>query len=700
MSEDIERVKAALLAIDPVHMYLHSEEITRSHPNPQTGEIREKNGYETWRDIGYALKSAGLPYELFDEFSSRDESNYNPEKNKELWDRSFKEEGRSPDRSVTISTLFWWAKQYGFTDLKPADPFAGVLTEDQKRDDLIKYLKTLFMPGEYVALSLSSKWNERKGDYDPWYREKKPVLLDDLITDIEFSESVDDLLKYNHKAGAWVCLNPVDGKGGTDDNVTCFRHILIESDKDKPEKFINAVKALRLPVSTLTYSAGKSVHATVKIKASTRAEAESCFNLISKILREDYGITVDPANKNPSRLTRLPSVQRGEKWQKLLETNIGFPTWDEWKEWYESEKDIDLPAVIHFTRYQTEPLPELPEPIIDGVLRKGHKMIITGASKMGKSWLMINLMISIAEGLPWLGFPTKQGKVLYINLEIDQASFENRVSNTYDRMFIPDGERHYENVDLLCLRGQAKPMDELLPSLNRIIRNGKYALVIVDPIYKVITGDENNASDMAYFCNQFDKICELGCSVAYVHHHSKGASNYKDAMNRGSGSGVFARDADALIDFSALSLMKEGEIISNEYDIFAKAYRAEFTLREFKTPEPINVWFENCNFRIDEGLAGCALVGSQQGNRDKSPNNEKHAKRKETLDMAYDSAEKQNGLARLEDIAKIAKVTEKTIRTWANDRPQEYFINNGLVGKSTTTQGELGKENGKTPFTP
>ena len=47
--------------------------------------------------------------------------------------------------------------------------------------------------------------------------------------------------------------------------------------------------------------------------------------------------------------------------------------------------------------------------------------------------------------------------------------------------------------------------------------------IIIDPIYKVITGDENNASDMGAFCNQFDKICtDTGCSVIYCHHHSKG----------------------------------------------------------------------------------------------------------------------------------------------------------------------------------
>ena len=53
------------------------------------------------------------------------------------------------------------------------------------------------------------------------------------------------------------------------------------------------------------------------------------------------------------------------------------------------------------------------------------------------------------------------------------------------------------------------------------------------------------------FCNQFDKVCtELGCAVIYCHHHSKGGQGGKKSMDRASGSGVFARDPDALLDLT------------------------------------------------------------------------------------------------------------------------------------------------------
>ena len=94
------------------------------------------------------------------------------------------------------------------------------------------------------------------------------------------------------------------------------------------------------------------------------------------------------------------------------------------------------------------------------------------------------------------------------------------------------------NIDIWNLRGKSVPMDQLAPKLIRRAAKKNYIAIIIDPIYKVITGDENSADQMANFCNQFDKVCtELGCAVIYCHHHSKGAQGGKRSMDRASGSG-------------------------------------------------------------------------------------------------------------------------------------------------------------------
>ena len=51
------------------------------------------------------------------------------------------------------------------------------------------------------------------------------------------------------------------------------------------------------------------------------------------------GIDVDTQNKNPSRLSRMPGVERNGKKQFLVDTNIGKQSWNEWYEWIEGIND-------------------------------------------------------------------------------------------------------------------------------------------------------------------------------------------------------------------------------------------------------------------------------------------------------------------------------------------------------------------------
>ena len=198
-------------------------------------------------------------------------------------------------------------------------------------------------------------------------------------------------------------------------------------------------------------------------------------------------------------------------------------------------------------------LPELAPPLIDGVLRQGHKMLVAGPSKAGKSFALIELCCAIAEGREWLGFKCTQGKIMYVNLELDRASCLHRFKDVYTTLGWAAKNLH--NIDVWNLRGKSIPMDKLAPKLIRRAAKKNYIAIVIDPIYKIITGDENSADQMAHFCNQFDKVCtELGCAVIYCHHHSKGAQGGKRSMDRASGSGVFARDPDALLDLIELDI--------------------------------------------------------------------------------------------------------------------------------------------------
>ena len=147
-------------------------------------------------------------------------------------------------------------------------------------------------------------------------------------------------------------------------------------------------------------------------------------------------------------------------------------------------------------------------------------MIVSGSSKAGKSVLLMELAISLACGGLWLNFKCKSSKVLYVNLEIDPASCINRFKTIMDAKGID--YKYADNIAIWNLRGHAIPMDKLVSKLIRRVKNQNYSAVIIDPIYKVITGDENKASDMGQFCITSTYLLR-NRSVGYLlHHHSKG----------------------------------------------------------------------------------------------------------------------------------------------------------------------------------
>ena len=101
-------------------------------------------------------------------------------------------------------------------------------------------------------------------------------------------------------------------------------------------------------------------------------------------------------------------------------------------DWFDDEElDSDgLPEPVDCGVFLAN-LPKLPPELIEGVVRVGHKMMISGASKSGKSFLLMELAIALVEGTKWLGFQCKKSKVLYVNLEIDPASVTHRLIEIY-----------------------------------------------------------------------------------------------------------------------------------------------------------------------------------------------------------------------------------------------------------------------------
>lgn len=341
-----------------------------------------------------------------------------------------------------------------------------------------------------------------------------------------------------------------------------------------------------------------------------------------------------------------------------------------------TEPEDRLPDMKPLNEFAADP-PRQPEELIRGVLRRGHKMLISGSSKAGKSFLLMELCIAIAEGNKWLGFPCRQGKVLYVNLEIDPASCVDRFLKIYEALGIVP--KHMDNIIIWNLRGHAVPLNLLTPKLISRVREDPPDAVIIDPIYKVITGDENNASDMAAFCNQFDRICaETGSSVIYCHHHSKGAQGAKRAMDRASGSGVFARDPDAQLDMIELELTEEIRNFVAERG--ASAWRMECSLREFPNFKPFDFWFEYPVHRPDRGryLKNMPAQGTPEANLNRRNINRTDAAEK-AFRTAYEAVNLERTGVTVKDMAAYLGLAERSVRDRVYKMKSEFRLKNGRV---------------------
>ena len=69
--------------------------------------------------------------------------------------------------------------------------------------------------------------------------------------------------------------------------------------------------------------------------------------------------------------------------------------------------------------------------IVDGLISQGVN-VISGASKIGKSWLMLWLGLQVAQGNSIWGLPTLQCDVLYLSLEDTQRRIKDRLYNLTD----------------------------------------------------------------------------------------------------------------------------------------------------------------------------------------------------------------------------------------------------------------------------
>ena len=622
--------------------------------------------YEDWKNIGIAFKAAGGTLSDWLAWCSIDAARYEERTAAHLF------ENVDAEGAITANTLWkkawdagWdWHEQY--EKLPKVKRIPKPREFDGQGAQAIAQLEAMFEPDDYVNVVTKATKND-KGKWVPsgYGKQMRCADLCDLIKTVGLEDALGG---YNHEAGVWLRVNPMDGRGISDGNVVKCRNALVESDDMSLKDQERMLFEMNLPIVCITNSGGKSLHAIVRVDADGYNHFRDRVDYLHDECQRT-GMSIDKANKNPSRLSRLAGIERGENEQTLLHLRCGAK---DFKTWMRQEKNAKLSYDYGIEPMDMDNEPVLDEVMVDGVMRRGDKMCVAGPSKSYKSFSLIQLAIAVSCGTKWLGWKCKQGRVLYINCELRGESFRKRVWEVADKMKGANRSEIAANMDVWNMRGRTQP---LRTSKDHIIEQANergYDIIILDPVYKLFDGDENSAQEVSEFMLAMDELAmRLHASIVYCHHHSKGAKGGVSAQDRFSGSGVYARDCDELVDISPLDL-KDHDVTEWGFTPKATAWRVETVLRDFEPKFPIDIVFEYPCHHIDETgylgefsiLSPQSVGGNKRADQMKTARNERAAKLAEYCADYY----KNFGTPlTVPELARKYGVENKTIVSWANN---------------------------------
>ena len=226
-------------------------------------------------------------------------------------------------------------------------------------------------------------------------------------------------------------------------------------------------------------------------------------------------------------------------------------------------------------------------------------MVLGGGSKTNKTWALMDLAWAVAQGEFWLGHKCTKARVLYLNMELLAPFFDSRVRDIESAR----GGSRTQPGDFVAwhLRGVRADLLKFAAEIRERSKDAPFGLIVVDPIYKALGDrDENKAGDMGELMGELETLCrDTGAAVIFGAHFSKGNQAGKESIDRISGSGATARDADTILTFTRHEQ--------------ADAFVVEGTLRNFKSFDPYVARFTFPRFIRDDSLDPARLKEARAG---------------------------------------------------------------------------------------
>jgi hypothetical protein len=374
-----------------------------------------------------------------------------------------------------------------------------------------RFLQSAFAPTEVVCIC------EQVEDGKPM-TSGSFLPIEDWIARFDDPESI--LFRSDRTDGVFVRINPFRPSlySGSDNDVSAYRHVLVEFD-DKPKaEQEQLLRSSGLPISVLIDSGGKSIHAWVRVDAPSRKEWDARRDLIYSSIPG-----IDPKNKNPSRFSRLPGAWRGDQKQKLLANNLGANSWEEWLT--DRETDDDKATVVTVKDLMDFDPKKDPDNLIGNRwLTRGSSMIISGGTGIGKSSLMMQIIIRWCLGIDFFGIkPVKPLKIGVIQAENDKGDLAEAFRGVTHTMRLTGDQMRHLNTNLEFRTETVRTGEQFLAYARRFIHRSKLDLIVADPLFSYFGGDLSDQSEVSVFLrNKLQPILhETKVAWIWMHHVSK-----------------------------------------------------------------------------------------------------------------------------------------------------------------------------------
>jgi len=238
--------------------------------------------------------------------------------------------------------------------------------------------------------------------------------------------------------------------------------------------------------------------------------------------------------------------------------------------------------------------------IIEDLLERGGLGMVAGSPGVGKTQLTLQLGISCALGIPFLGWAIPRPlKVVFLSLEMSQVAlkrFLDTISTGYDQK---QQDILNENLQLVT-PGEAIPLNrpEGLKFIKRLLNETKPDLLLIDSMNKITSGklDEQSINDINRVLLQIRN--QFGCSIWLVHHNRKANSDNRKPVEL---SDIYGSTFIAAELTTALIMWQDKTQLKQILEIIpVKSRLAELRDEFLVFREPTTLKFQNNDEKIKE----------------------------------------------------------------------------------------------------